>query len=88
MAQARDVPRLLINRELVGSFDIADAGGAGPTGADPLERLLSPPRDAFFEGDCDAGVTELARLAGLGDHLQARVAGGGGGAAGTAQASR
>jgi len=41
---ARDVPRLLINRELVGSFDIADAGGAGPTGADPLERLLSPPR--------------------------------------------
>jgi len=53
-------PRLLINREMVGesSFDFFGDGSA----------------DVFFQGDCDAGVSELARLAGSADRLDALVA--------------
>lgn len=52
-------PRLLINREMVGenSFDFFGDGSA----------------DVFFQGDCDAGVLELARLAGFADRLGALI---------------
>lgn len=48
-----DCPRLLINREQVGNLDF---------GEDNV-------RDALYEGDCDAGVEELARLLGWSDEF-------------------
>ena len=47
----RNVPRLLINRELVGAF----LGGGG---------IHSKKRDVFLQGDCDDGVRKLCRLVG------------------------
>jgi NAD-dependent SIR2 family protein deacetylase len=54
------VPRLLINRELVGDFAKEVMLGGGHT-------------DVFMEGDCDHGVQELCRLVG-GDWEQELVA--------------
>ena len=49
MAQARDVPRLLINREAVGdSFRFGEPGS----------------RDVFLQGDCDDGVRRLVEMLG------------------------
>ena len=50
-----DVPRLLINRELVGDFAYAS------THASSSQDVS---RDNFFEGDCDDGVRYLCELAG------------------------
>ncbi|EOD35168.1 hypothetical protein EMIHUDRAFT_110864 [Emiliania huxleyi CCMP1516] len=65
-------PRLLLNREMLGEGEGELVGEA-----DPMVRMLglrdpramlhgdeANHRDAFFEGDCDAGVLELARLLG------------------------
>jgi NAD-dependent SIR2 family protein deacetylase len=56
----KSVPRLLINRELVGDFAKEVMLGGGYT-------------DVFMEGDCDHGVQELCRLVG-GDWEQELVA--------------
>lgn len=58
-------PRLLINRERVGPFHFVsdvDSGHAGPV------------TDVFYQGDCDAGITELTRLAGMQPALEAIIA--------------
>ncbi len=54
----RFVPRLLINRELVGDFDL-----------DPETNV----RDAAFLGDCDEGAKRLAALLGWEQELEALV---------------
>jgi NAD-dependent SIR2 family protein deacetylase len=48
-------PRLLINREAVGNLDFGEKNV----------------RDAMYQGDCDDGVLELARLLGWSDELLA-----------------
>lgn len=48
-----DVPRILINRELVGDFQVQAV-------TNPNARK----RDVFFEGDCNDGVRKLCELAG------------------------
>lgn len=65
----RGTPRLLINRQRVGPFTFQCDRGAH----DPPAELARPTTDVFFEGDCDAGVRELARLAGMGDELTALI---------------
>ncbi|RKO91242.1 DHS-like NAD/FAD-binding domain-containing protein, partial [Blyttiomyces helicus] len=57
---AEDVPRLLINREVVG----VHARGFDFVG--DVQRLR---RDALFEGGCDEGVIKLAELLGWGEEL-------------------
>ena len=44
-----------------------------PTAVRSLQHVRPPTTDVFFEGDCDAGVRELARLAGMGDELTALI---------------
>ena len=66
----RGTPRLLINRERVGPFLSLPVaiGSQGPEGC-----VVGAGNDLFFEGDCDDGVGQLARLAGFGEALESRV---------------
>lgn len=52
-----DCPRLLINRELVGSF------------TESVSNPESNYRDVFLEGNCDDGCLELAKKLGYYDEL-------------------
>ena len=58
----RNVPRLLLNRELVGDF-VQDELMATMFGNDKDDDSYSG-RDVFLEGDCDDGVEEICRLVG------------------------
>lgn len=60
----RHVPRLLLNRELVGDF-AQDELMATMIGDDGGDDNYSG-RDVFLEGDCDDGVEEICRLIGAG----------------------
>jgi len=68
----RGTPRLLINRERVGPFTFGSAEAFGVQGA---AAPAQPITDVWYQGDCDAGVRELARLAGMGDELEALCVG-------------
>lgn len=73
----RDAPRCLVNRERVGEMDpelVAMAGGR------PTKGFVFPPsewayRDALYEGNCDDGCLELARLLGWEADLRALMEG-------------
>ena len=54
-------PRLLINKQW--------ASGGHATSWSGLQRGESNSRDAFFEGDCDEGVTLLSSLMGPSSYL-------------------
>lgn len=58
------VPRLLINRDRVGPFHFVSDGDL------PIDLVT----DVFFQGDCDDGVRELARLAGMLPALESLMA--------------
>lgn len=58
----RNVPRRLLNRELVGDF-VQDELMATMFGNDKDDDSYSG-RDVFLEGDCDDGVEEICRLVG------------------------
>ncbi|TPX59170.1 hypothetical protein PhCBS80983_g02669 [Powellomyces hirtus] len=60
------VPRLLINREIVGVHD-----GETMRGFDFIGDRHEYRRDALFRGDCDKGVLELAELMGWTEELEA-----------------
>jgi len=69
------VPRLLINRSPVGgpSGDLI-AAGLCETDSMALDyREGVNKRDALYEGECDAGVRELAKALGWADALEERV---------------
>jgi len=74
-------PRLLINRERVGPFatlpDPTDGGAevAAASAASGGGVSVGSGVDVFFQGDCDAGVAQLALLAGFGGELDARIYG-------------
>ena len=53
----RDVPRLLLNRELVGNFAREELLMGG-------KECSGRGRDVFVEGDCDDGVEEICKLVG------------------------
>lgn len=58
----RNVPRLLLNRELVGDF-VRDELMRTMNGHEEGDDTCSG-RDMFLEGDCDHGVEEICRLIG------------------------
>ena len=58
----RNVPRLLLNRELVGDF--AQGELMGMMGGDDEDDINCIGRDVFLEGDCDHGVEEICRRVG------------------------
>eukprot|EP00316_Scyphosphaera_apsteinii_P012173 CAMPEP_0119319850 /NCGR_PEP_ID=MMETSP1333-20130426/50509_1 /TAXON_ID=418940 /ORGANISM="Scyphosphaera apsteinii, Strain RCC1455" /LENGTH=417 /DNA_ID=CAMNT_0007326367 /DNA_START=21 /DNA_END=1274 /DNA_ORIENTATION=+ len=69
---ADDVPRLLINREVVGGSDpMLEALGLQTPGA--FDFSDTNYRDACYLGDCDAAVRELAQLLGWLPELEAAV---------------
>ena len=55
----KQIPRLLINRELVGDFAVANEAEGGTT-----TSSSSGSRDVYYQGDCDDGVLRLCQLAG------------------------
>ena len=59
-------PRLLVNRERVGE--------AGPWGGPGFDFESAGTADVLYQGDCDAGARELARLCGWGAELDALIA--------------
>ncbi|KAJ3207698.1 NAD-dependent protein deacetylase sirtuin-2 [Entophlyctis luteolus] len=66
----KKVPRLLINREIVGDFDQTDLKGKGPA-VDHTESTGEPPvRDAIYLGTCDDGCLLLAELLGFKQELE------------------
>ena len=62
----RSTPRLLINREAVGTADpmLTMLGLISPSALD--FDAATAYRDVFCAGDCDSSVRELARLLGFG----------------------
>ena len=56
----KDVPRILINRELVGDFRRQDSIRKAALD----QASLSASRDVFVEGDCDDGVHNLCQHVG------------------------
>ena len=66
---AKDVPRLLINREKVGER-MPGALGLLLGDSDGFDFSENNYRDACFLGDCDAGARALARACGWGDELE------------------
>eukprot|EP00056_Hartaetosiga_gracilis_P003666 m.65867 g.65867 ORF g.65867 m.65867 type:complete len:254 (-) comp11539_c5_seq2:417-1178(-) len=57
-----NVPRLLINREMVGTSEYMFSG--------PPFNFHIDDRDVFYEGNCDDGCVEFARLLGWEEDLQ------------------
>jgi len=72
-----DVPRLLVNREVVGAMDERVRAMAKLVGHDTARFGFdfgeSNRRDALFLGDCDDGFYELARLLGWHEELDRLV---------------
>ena len=72
----RHTPRLLVNRERVG--ERGTAGGRGLGRPFDFERAHAHSNDVLYQGDCDAGVRELAAALGWQHELERLCSGGGG----------
>ena len=57
-------PRLLINRERVGERGVRERGASRANGSRGFEFGVPHSNDVLHQGDCDAGVQELAKLLG------------------------
>ena len=64
----RHTPRLLVNRERVG--ERGTAGGRGLGRPFDFERAHAHSNDVLYQGDCDAGVRELAAALGWQHELE------------------
>lgn len=60
----RDVPRLLLNRELVGAFAREEMMDRRWGDEEEYKSSGSGGRDVFLEGDCDQGVEAICKLVG------------------------
>ena len=60
----RDVPRLLLNRELVGEFAREEMMDRRWGDEEEYKSSVSGGRDVFLEGDCDQGVEAICKLVG------------------------
>ena len=72
----RHTPRLLVNRERVG--ERGTAGGRGLGRPFDFERAHAHSNDVLYQGDCDAGVRELAAALGWLHELERLCSGSGG----------
>ena len=72
----RHTPRLLVNRERVG--ERGTAGGRGLGRPFDFEKAHAHSNDVLYQGDCDAGVRELAAALGWQHELERLCSGGGG----------
>ncbi|KAJ3066561.1 NAD-dependent protein deacetylase sirtuin-2 [Podochytrium sp. JEL0797] len=72
----KSVPRLLINKEVVGNFDFekGDEDDGEGEGEGAGYGLVGAGRDALFLGTCDEGCERLAELLGWGQELKTLVA--------------
>ena len=65
----RDVPRLLLNRELVGDFAREEMMDRRWGDEEEYKSSGTGGKDVFLEGDCDQGVEVICKLVG-GDWLE------------------